>query len=97
MIPKNGWKDLDCAPRDGTAIMVKSREYNHPGADFQVNAAQWLCDPKGKDWRWRKPGCMGTIVFADEWMTFEQFQQAQADEEQPSLTFPNADTVEFDL
>jgi len=75
-IPTNG-KPMESAPRDGTIILVVSREWNNPSAAFQVQAAQWLCDNRGKDWRWRKPGSMGTTVHADTWFTISEFQEAQ--------------------
>lgn len=97
MIPKNGWKDMDCAPKDGSVIMVRSREWNNPNAKYQVQPAQWLCEMDGKNWRWRLPHRQGTTVWADDWMTFEEFQDAQAIEEQPSLALGAGDTPEFDL
>lgn len=100
MIPPLGWRPMEDAPRDGTVVMVRSREWNNPSAAFQVQPGQWLCDMKGEDWRWRLPYRQGTTIYADGWMTFEEFQQAQT-EQQPAPT-PDfcpqpAEVPEFDL
>lgn len=98
MIPKNGWKDMDCAPKNGSVIIVRSREWNNPNAKLQVQPGQWLCAMDGTDWRWRLPDRQGTTIHADAWMTFEEFQEAQAEEEQPSFPLSSDDTPpEFDL
>lgn len=113
MIPEKGWKPMESAPRNGEILMVKSREWNHPGAALQVQPGQWLCNSKGQDWRWRLPDRQGTTVYADGWMTFSEFRAAQQaagfDEKapqaapppmtpsRPDLIKPAAPTVEFDL
>lgn len=86
MIPKNGWKSMDTAPQDGTPIMARY----HPKdviagkfdtSTFLVHPVQWLCDERGMNWQWSTPYQQGRGAYALGWMTFEQFQAAQADEE----------------
>jgi hypothetical protein len=81
MIPKTGWKTMDTAPTEGEIIVVKFREWNKKDGKSQVQPAQWLPDSNGANWGWRKPWCFGTTANADEWMTFSEFQAAQAAEE----------------
>lgn len=78
MIPDKGWKPMEDAPRDGTIILTRSREWNVPSGKLQVQAAQYLCNDKGHDWTWRRPGAMGTTVHSDAWMTISEFQAQQA-------------------
>lgn len=95
MIPKSGWRPVASAPTDGTIVMARSRQWNNPNAAYQVQPAQWLCDPEGKNWTWRKPGAQGTTVYMDDWMSFEDLQKQQDAEMQPKMNL--SDEVEFDL
>lgn len=102
MIPKNGWKDMDTAPTDGTVIMARYHPKDVMAGKFDTNTwmvhpVQWLCDGRGKNWQWSLPGRMGAGAYALGWMTFAEFQRAQADEAQPSLALPSGDAQEFDL
>lgn len=100
MIPTKGWKPMELAPTDGTPIMARyhSRDVINGKFDksrYLIHPVQWLCDERGKNWQWSSPYRQGSAAFALEWMTFEEFQSAQADEEQPAIDF-GADQA-FDL
>lgn len=76
MIPQNGWKSMESAPRDGSVFMVKYREYGKKDGPEHIQACQYLCDENGGDWRWRKPWHTGTTVHADGWMTVAELVKA---------------------
>lgn len=97
MIPKNGWKPMEDAPKDGTVIMVVHHLYNQCSQPKQVQAAHWFCNEKGTDWGWKRPWCSGWVAYADAWMTFEEFKAAQAAEAQPEFRLPDPAVPEFDL
>lgn len=104
MIPKTGWRDMESAPTDGTIIFVVSHLYNKKDNPRQVQSAQWLCEPDGKNWTWRRPWSAGWKVYADGWMTVEEFYKATAhvesfevDDETPAgMSALNA-PLDFDL
>jgi hypothetical protein len=94
MIPKNGWKDMGSAPTDGASIMARyhPRDVIRERFDtdtWRVHPVQWLCDEHGRNWQWCAPGRPGAGSFALGWMTFAEFQAAQAAE--------SLKTTEFDL
>jgi hypothetical protein len=89
MIPQTGWKAMKDAPRDGTIIIVKFREFNAKDGKIAVQAAQWFCDGQGENWGWKKPWHTGIIAHADVWMLPQDFQRLG--ERAP------AESVEFDL
>ena len=86
MIPKDGWKPMTSAPRDGTVIMVLYREFNAKEGKAAIQPAQWLCDLQGSNWCWRKPWSQATTAHADQWMTYQEFQ-ARADKPAASTEF----------
>lgn len=56
MIPKNGWKDMETAPTDGTVIMARYHPKDVMAGKFDTNTwmvhpVQWLCDERGKNWQ----------------------------------------------
>ena len=94
MIPKNGWKDMDSAPQDGTILIARYIAWNKYGQPDQIHAVQWLCDDKGQNWTWRHPWTPGRTAYAHSWMTYEEFKAAQIEEEAQSQ---RAASPEFDL
>jgi hypothetical protein len=97
MIPKNGWKDMASAPRNGEVIMARYHPRDVARDRFsteiwRVHPVQWLCDENGANWQWSAPGRMGAGSFALGWMTLAEFQAAQAAEE-----FSPTQSTEFDL
>lgn len=96
MIPEIGWKDMTTAPTDGTPIMARYHPRDVIRDRFNieiwsVHPVQWLCDERGKNWQWSSPYRMGSGAYALGWMTFTEFQAAQAAQR------PAAQLVEFDL
>ena len=77
MIPKTGWKPIIDAPRDGSIIIARYREFNAKDGKPAIQPVQWLCDYSGANWGWKKPWHMGTAAHADEWMTLDEFKAAQ--------------------
>lgn len=94
MIPRNGWKEMGTAPRDGSIILVRYSEWNDKSRRQLVQPAQWLPDVDGTKWTWRAPWRPGTITHADAWMTFAEFQAAQVAAE---ILEEKRATPEFDL
>lgn len=99
--PKEAWKSMLDAPRDGTIIMARFKEYNAKEGAERVHPVQYLCDEKGGDWRWRWPWRVGTTAFADGWMTLAELIAWQdkapveaAFEPEPE---PEEPTEDFDL
>lgn len=102
MIPKNGWKHMETAPTDGTVIMARYHPKDVMTGKFdmdvwKVHPVQWLCDENGKNWRWSLTGRMDALAYTDSWMTFEEFQQQQADEIEPTLALTSGQPQEFEL
>ena len=77
MIAMDGWKSMESAPKDGTIIMVRYREFGTRDGKIKVQASQWLCDEVGEVWTWRAPWRPGTATHADGWMTYTEFLAAQ--------------------
>lgn len=94
MLPKNGWKPIASAPRDGTIIMVLFNGWNRPTEPEAVGAAHWFCDDKGHNWGWKHPWCTGRVQHAKSWMTMAEFYAAAQSDEKPE---PEPEPVEFDL
>lgn len=88
MIPKTGWRDMESAPTDGTIIFLISRQYNSPNGPAQVQPGHWLCDGDGKNWGWKRPWAPGWTVYADGWMTVEEFYRATAHVEEFDIETP---------
>lgn len=86
MIPEKGWKPLKSAPKDGTIVIGKYRQYNDKNGKFVIQAVQWFCDEAGASWGWKKPWHTNTTAYVEEWMTYAEFQKAQ-----------ETKNVEFDL
>ena len=84
MIPLNGWKPMEDAPKNGETLMARYHPRDVVEGKFLdtwlVHAVQWLCDERGKNWQWSLPGRQGATAFALGWMTFAEFQEAQARE-----------------
>ena len=91
MIPKTGWRDMESAPKDGTIIFVVSHIYNKGENPRQVQCAQWLCDADCKNWDWRRPWSSGWKVYADGWMTVEEFYKAVQNVQPTDATLPPAE------
>lgn len=70
--PKEAWRSMESAPRDGTIFMALFSEFNEKNGPLRVQACQYFCNENGSDWRWRKPWHTGTTHYADGWMTLEE-------------------------
>lgn len=71
--PKEAWRSMDSAPRDGSIFMALHKAYNARTGQDQVQACQYFCNEFGTDWRWRSPWRCGVTTYADAWMTFADF------------------------
>lgn len=77
MIPKDGWRSMESAPRDGQIILVRYQAFDATGAIYRVQTAMWLPDQEGENWGWRAPAPTHWRPKADGWMYITDFSQAQ--------------------
>lgn len=77
------WHKLETAPRDGSPFMVIYREFGRKDGKLKVQAAQYLCNEDGAEWRWRNPFHVGQTVYAEGWLRLEElitYQDAAPEE-----------------
>lgn len=97
--PKEAWRSMDSAPRDGSIFMALHKAYNARTGQDQVQACQYFCNEFGTDWRWRSPWRCGVTTYADAWMTFADFLEWQDSAAEPitPTPAPAAPAQDFDL
>ena len=71
-IQKLPWRDMESAPRDGSIIAVCYHPWDDKSNPLKIQAAQWLTDGYGVEYKFRQPYQPDTSVYAEGWLTFDE-------------------------
>lgn len=89
-------KPMSEAPRDGTMIIARFREWNKPDGAMTFQPVWWMPDSKGKNPRWKRYGTLDTTAFADVWVTPAEFA-AHGEDDQPQARRAPEPEKDYDL
>lgn len=67
------FKPMDSAPKDGSMIIARFKEWNQNNAPTLYQPVWWMPDSKGKNPRWKRYGALDSTAFADAWCTPAEF------------------------
>lgn len=89
-------KPMKSAPRDGTMIIGRFREWNKPDGAVSYQPVWWMPDSKGKNPRWKRYGTLDTTAFVDEWLTPAEFAECGEDDQPQPRRAPKPEE-DYDL
>lgn len=90
-------KPIDQAPKDGSMVIARFREFNANGAPYMWQPVWWMPDSKGKNPRWRRFGLLDSTAFADHFVTVAEFAAHGEMEYVQKPRPPEPETQEYDL
>lgn len=71
-----GWQSMEKAPKDGTIIVVVYSPWNMHSNEQRYQLAQWIeTSPYAREDRFCAPWEPDAGVFADAWMSLEDFSK----------------------